>query len=165
MAKKTTLKHELPCGTIATRTTARAYTHVVMVRQDIAAERARLDVLRIEEAMRGFAYFSDLVKLGVGGRYRFDNGHYSQPLTQAQVDEAVAGIAGCVSAQDYAEKCRAERLAKHDATYGDAEVSDWYVLSWSSRADLAEKEAARCRSHWYYREAVAQAINNGVREA
>lgn len=41
MAKKTKLSATLPDGTVATRTTARAYTHVLAVAWDNAIERER----------------------------------------------------------------------------------------------------------------------------
>lgn len=158
--KKNTLKHRLPDGTVATRSTARAYSHVVIARHDLVKRRAKAGRLS-EVDYSNFAFYQKEIATGVGGTYSHANGLMSRPLSQADYDYAVERVAGCETAQQYAEKCRDERLAGHDARYGTAGAGEWFVEGWCGRADLAEKLASKCRGYECLRDVQVQAINGG----
>lgn len=163
MTKKVTLKHKLPCGAVETRTTARTYTHVVIVRRDLRAIREDAAKLRSVD-VSNFEHYQLQIAQGVGAPTRLADGSLlnGYPVTQAAYDRAVAEIEGCDSAQQYAEKCIAARLAKHDAEHGTRAVGDWYIAGWCGRADLAEKLASKERnSGWCVAEAIPVAINHG----
>ena len=82
MAKKITLKHALPCGEIATRTTAREYSHVVILRDDLVAVRASRDVISKVD-LDNFRFYSSLVAAGAGNHYRHNSGSLSAyPVTR-----------------------------------------------------------------------------------
>lgn len=158
---KTTLKHMLPDGTIATRTTARAYSHLVIVRKNLIAVRTSLNSIKTRD-LENYAYHREVIAAGVGGHYLFSSGDRCKwPVTQDQFDKAVAAVDGCANAQAYAEKCRDKRLAQHDAEYGDAVYGPWYVAGWCGRADLAEKLRQKELGGWCVQDAIAQPINNG----
>lgn len=159
--RKITLKHRLPDGTVASRWTARAYSHVVIARHDLVKIRAEAGRLSKVDCSN-FAYYQKQIAAGVGGTYSLGNDLMSSPLSQADYDRAVERVAGCETAEQYAEKCRDERLAAHDARYGTASAGEWFVEGWCGRADLAEKLASRCRaSNWCRRDVQVQAINDG----
>jgi hypothetical protein len=160
MAKKITLKHALPCGAIATRTTAREYSHVVILRTDLVAARAQLDCIS-QTVLDNFAYSQKIVGIGAGGLIRASNGR-SYPVTQKDVDSALASMRGFTDAQAFAEAHRAERLAKFDAEHGDATRGPWMIVGWCGRLDLATKLAAQQQGYACRTDVQVQAVNNGV---
>lgn len=157
---KQTLKHRLPCGAIATRKTARNYSHVVICREDLTARRAALAIVQQVDA-RNFDFYRKIAETGVGNCYRHGNGLMSQPVTQADYDKYSALIATHKTAQAFAEHCAAERVAHHDAKHGDAAEGPWYVEGWCGRADLAEKLAAKTRQRTV-KDVRIEAINHGA---
>lgn len=156
---KQTLKHRLPCGAIATRKTARNYSHVVICREDLTARRAALAIVRSEES--NFNFYRKIAETGVGNCYRHGNGLMSSPITQADHDKYSALIATHKTAQAFAEHCAAERVAQHDAKHGDAAVGPWYIAGWCGRADLAEKLAATTRQG-LVKDVRIEAVNHGA---
>ncbi|WP_405124311.1 hypothetical protein [Pseudomonas alloputida] len=163
MAKKITLKHALPCGEIATRTTAREYSHVVIVREDLVALRASRDVISKVD-LDNFRFYSSLVAAGAGNHYLHNSGSLSAyPVTQADFDKAQAAIGGHADAQAYADACRLARLAKHDELWGDATRGPWGIVGWCGRLDLATKLAAQQRGYNCRTDVQVEAVNNGER--
>lgn len=159
MAKKITLKHALPCGTIATRTTAREYSHVVILRTDLVAARAELDRIS-DNVLANFAYDQKIVGIGAGGQVRASNGRF-YPVTQDNVDRALASMRGFTDAQAFAEARRQERLAEFDAEHGDATRGPWAIVGWCGREDLARKLANQQQGYACRTDVQVQAINNG----
>ena len=161
MAKMTTLKHKLPCGTVVTRKTAREYSHVVIGRRDAAALREARNVISKQD-LGNYAYFRKHLEIGVGNSYPLSS-QFDHVVTQGEYNKALAVLEGCSNAQEYAEKSRAARLAKHDAEWGDKVAGEWFVAGWCGRPDLADKLVATQRSAAYCnRDMQAVAINNGI---
>lgn len=162
MAKKITLKHALPCGTVATRTTARTYSHVVILRDDLVAVRAGKDCIRKYD-LEHFAYCQALLAAGVGNCHRHSCGTMSTyPVAQADFDKAAAETEGFADAQAYAEARRIARLARHDAEHGDATRGPWGIVGWCGREDLARKLAAQQQGYACRTDVLVQAVNNGA---
>lgn len=162
MAKKITLKHALPCGEIATRTTAREYSHVVILRDDLVAVRASRDVI-FQSDLDNFRFYSSQVAAGAGNHYLHSCGSRSAyPVTQDDFDKAQAEIGGHADAQAYADACRLARLAKHDELWGDATRGPWAIVGWCGRLDLATKLAAQQQGYACRTDVQVQAVNNGV---
>lgn len=156
---KVTLKHKLPCGAIETRTTARTYSHVVVMRRDLSVIREQEG--RISKLdLSNYEFFKAALAAGVGGSQRLQGG-LDIKVDQARYDRAVIEIGDCKSAQAYAEKRRDARLAAHDAKHGNAKFGDWFVAGWCGRADLAEKLAQKERKGWAPADVRVEAINNG----
>lgn len=153
MAKQIKLKHHLPDGEIATRTTAREYTHVVVARVDVNQRRA--DALKLQDVDRGnFDYYGRCVATGR---------HGTRTISAIEIEGYKAILAANRDAEAYAESCAQRRVESINKEYGDAAVGHWFVCAWCSRQDLAEKEARRVVKYAYADIAV-EPINHGARE-
>jgi len=179
MSKKTTLKHAQPDGTIATRQTARKYTHVLLRKHNAAAHIAALEatrdarILQAErDAQESFADHTTQIKAGVGGQvpYTRGQGGYGRnadgtPRTYTQeqwkFDHAVEyhKIYG-TTIKGYLEYFRTSAMRQLDEHIAEVRgwPQQWQVVSWHSRADLA-KPQHECPGDAFR----VEAINNGVR--
>ena len=153
MAKQIKLQHKLADGGIATRTTAREYTHVVVARTDV--NRRRADALKLQDVdRRNFEYYGRCV---VTGR----NGAYTIPATEIESYKAI--LAANPDAEAYAASCAQRRVERINNEYGDAAYSEWFVCAWCGRQDLADKEARRV-TKYAYADIAVEPINHGKRE-
>ena len=171
MSKKITLKHALPNGEIATRQTARNYTHVLVgtlnVERALASAYAAIDDIprlaekRRAEAQKSEKIYRGLLAAGKGNKARNWNGFivevddfYIKCATDAlekTVDETVA---------EFVKVITNERVAKIENLKAITEPRP-EVFSWHGRADLAEKAAGQ--RHYRNYDFVVEAINHGTR--
>ena len=153
MTKQTKLQHQLPDGGIATRTTARTYTHVVIARTDV--NRRRTDALKLQDVdRRNFEFYARCVATGR---------HGAHAVSAADIATYKAILAATPDAESYAASCAQRRLEKVNQEYGAADYSDWFVCAWCGREDLADKEARRVVKY-AYSDIRVEPINHGVRE-
>lgn len=169
MSKKT-LKHSID-GEVFTRTTARDYTHVLVGRVNKAAVVADNDAYEarlpdlIAEACASHAKAIKVAKAIIkpenfGKFYRNHNGYKIQ-IDEREVEKAHSDL------EWFAEEDRdlnqaniyAQSLADRRAKEAEINEDEWFVISWHSRPDLAEKAAAQSiNSHFDTR---VEAINGG----
>ena len=142
MAKKPTLTATLPDGTKATRTTDHKYKFVVAVHypeeevQKVVAEYEALKALVTEEQLAAHAEAIRLTHDEVG---------LCQPHTFAEFCawQKSAPIAAAYKLLDPDAPVTTLGHAKYKAVAWQNACNKWYAESWSSRADLAQKEAAK----------------------
>lgn len=179
MSKKTTLKHMQPNGEIATRQTARAYTHVLLCKQSRAALIAAHDAARDGELARvakdiahTFKRYKEALATEVGAPYAYDRnqGGYRKfadgSLATYPLPDYMHKLANEFFAK-YGDKLEdvvafhvAEAVARLDRERGRlAERSEeWSVISWHGSAKNA-KPAYVAPGDLFQ----VEAINNGVR--
>lgn len=161
--KKITLKHSLN-GKIETRTTARAYTHVNVLRlnaakytrylQDQISEKSIAALTKLERSNGNF-YARVLNEVLPEGAKDWEVRNLA--VSKASAVKALAG--GTV--EDYV----ARKLAKHYASiaaeleYVKANDGKLHVEGWSSSAANAIKNGSRWNDRY---DSLAQEINNGV---
>lgn len=140
----------LPNGEAATRTSTsgRAYAFAVAYRDSYpatlaAAKGDHCDVsnyaFHVREAKR------------LPGDYQIENQFrpgtsWTQTVTAEQHQQHLDEIEGCADAQAYHAKKVAERVAKVEARKAAGGFETWCISGWQSRADLAQKEAARLQA-------------------
>jgi hypothetical protein len=179
MSKKITLKHALN-GDVVTRTTARAYTHVVIASRNPAKvlakaqadfnEKAQADV--IEKAEYDYKYAANLAKVPVGGKYyyhRQQGGSYlnrtgmHMEVKQYQHDIDKEYILCYATMDEYVNAKIVEFIERKNAAIAAADKVDTreFVASWHGSRANADKAGS---SQWKtsccdYR---IEEINNGV---
>uniref|UniRef100_A0AAU6W3L2 Uncharacterized protein n=1 Tax=Pseudomonas phage Cygsa01 TaxID=3138529 RepID=A0AAU6W3L2_9VIRU len=126
MAKEIKLSVTLPDGQIATRTTARAYTHVVIGQRDVALERSQAMSLRADLDADNHAFYRKEVAAG----QRDTN---TSEETWAAWTQYAAMTVG-----EYRTFEVERRLAKIKDEYGTVDVGAWTCLQWSG----SEKNAS-----------------------
>jgi hypothetical protein len=119
MAKEIKLSVTLPDGQIATRTTARAYTHVVIAQWDVALERSNALSLRVDLDASNHKFYRDQIAAGVRDANTSEE-------TWARYTKYAAMTAG-----EYRSYEVERRLAKIKEEYGTVDVSAWACLQWS----------------------------------
>jgi hypothetical protein len=121
---------------------SRKYTHMVVVVESIAAQRAKVekDARRVYEASLGY-----YTQMAAGGTYHgtFANGAaWSRPITDTERDAArhkiEAGVEGAV-----ADALRTFDQRMQGAWKTEDGLSTVYSAGWCSRPDLAVKLAAK----------------------
>ncbi len=172
---KPTLKHMQPNGVIATRQTARSYTHVLLCRRDSAARIAELESHRasniVDAAKRATRQHAEwLVEkaTGIGGQVPYwpGQGGYGKGRTHEQPDyqynSACEYLAKYPTAEAYVAQCIKDTNEHTDQIITDVRNAspDWHVISWHSRADLAKPSYTVVAGDHF----TVEAINNGVRE-
>lgn len=175
MAKKITLKHMQENGKLATRQTARAYTHVLLLKQNNATRAAALEsgrAVRVAKAIKtARIYFEQCtveIAAGVGGQVPYWPGQggcdgsgrtHEQPEWQYKLActamEERKDLTGYV--QHAIKNCNADVDA--DIAACNRRSEDWIVVSWHTRADLA-KPQYQVEGDLFK----VEAINNGVRD-
>lgn len=139
---KTKLTVTLPDGSIATRTTARTYTHVVAVRRsyEYALEKS---VLFADLDRANFEYFSRMLD---GTSPFLRQASYRTAEQQAEYNaDCVARATKALEGHDTLEGyTAAKRAARLDSVERDKEAGlfdKWSAESWAGRLDLAQKAA------------------------
>lgn len=178
-SKKPTLKHMQPNGEIATRQSARAYTHVLMRKINRAARIAAVEASRASRladaekyARRAFKQNAVEIATGIGGQVPYWPG-------QGGYRKFADGTFATHEQPDYQFKSAVEYMQKHGGTVegyiadaiadteraiareieGIATYSEeWYVMSWHSRANLAKPDYIGAGDMFQ-----VEAINGGVR--
>lgn len=169
MAKQT-LKHSIN-GNVVTRTTARNYTHVLVVTlnadksladnarfeaqipQQIEKERKRLEVQH--------ARYRNMIKAGLGAKARNWNG-YVVTISQWDLDRAHRGLNdyGTIDEQIAKEEARLRELAESFRKEVAGKTFEPEVVSWHSSADLAWKASNDRRFRNY--DCTVEEINGGA---
>lgn len=147
MAKKIKLSATLPDGTIATRTTARTYTHVIAVRPswEAAIRRANADNTPARHASNWGFYQARL------------NGEklYSDTPEKARA-EAIEKLGGHETLEAFAAAKLQEALARVEAAKAAGEYDSWGALTWCGRLSLAQNELAKARKgDWWAQSEIA----------
>lgn len=179
MTKKTTLKHMQENGTMATRQTARAYTHVLLCKVNNALNIAAIEASRetriahaVKRAKEEFKDNTDDIAAGAGGmiRYKRGQGGYQRfadgsfaTYTQEQwhFDHAVKWHATYgTTLEGYISHFTQQETAQIEREIESASKRDesWHVISWHSRADLAKPSYIGAGDLFK-----VEAINGGVR--
>jgi len=179
MAKKPTLKHAQPDGEIVTRTTARAYTHVLLRKHNVATLLAAHDATRadvvaraVADAKQSFSEHQLYLSLNVGDPipYTRNQGGYKRFRDGTLATHPMA---------DYVQRIAREWHAKYGATeagyvegYTREALADfatnrarraeyteaWHVISWHGSAQNAKPPFILPGDQFRVEE-----INNGVR--
>lgn len=153
MAKKITLKHALPTGGVITRTTARVYTHVVLVRGYNSIYIERQVASSRKKYRSNYRYYREVIETGVG-KVRASS-EYNFTVDQRDFDGAVEALRGFATEQEYLTNTEAKQRA-----FFEAGQHVWRPAGWRGRADLAHKLAGLLHDA---AEVSVEAINNGVR--
>ncbi|WP_175771836.1 hypothetical protein [Burkholderia ambifaria] len=142
---KTKFSYTTADGIVETRTSSRAYTHVVVGRRDLVKERAEWTSepsrLRIFEA---YVYLSRCASTTVGETFR--DGRVF--VTQEMHDESVKIIRAYPTADEYVAAMIAEGIERINAQEGDGDVGMERVLKWSRSASAAQRGANDARK-WH----------------
>ncbi|KWN83016.1 hypothetical protein [Burkholderia stagnalis] len=132
-------------GIVATRTSSRAYTHVVVGRRNLAKERADWTSpatrLRLYEA---YVYLSRCASTTVGEKFR--DGRFV--VTQAMYDESVKTVDKYPTVDTYVAAMIAEGIERINAQEGDGEAGKERVLRWS-RSVAAAQRGANAAREWH----------------
>lgn len=166
MSKKVTLKHQLPNGTVGTRTTARDYRYVILATRDYEADRIDAKAQSRKPYIKNYHYYRAVLEAGVGGLYKLSDGRVGEfPVDERQFRNARDQVEGH-TASTYAEHEIERQLMDIERRSGGADESEAFIESWTSRLDLAikavaaaEKRGARYKHVWF------EEINNGERES
>ena len=180
MSKKPTLKHMQENGTLATRTTARAYTHVLLRKVNNAIAAAAMEFSRqstVDEAIASakrehkFDVLWSRAQIGEqapyrpgqGGYKKFADGSYATFTMwdgfKKLADEAVAKHPTVESAVAAAIE-RTNAYITQRITEINARREEWVVISWHSRAALAKPDYIGAGDTFK-----VEAINGGTRGA
>lgn len=131
-AKKTTLRHMLPDGSIATRSTAREYTCVLMGRRNFKATREAIMSDSFAKArQKDFNFYSSIIEAGVGKRIP----GLDCALTARYVELAEKALEGVSDLEQYIEKSRKTALSP----LPEGDLGPLVVLSWSATLQSATK--------------------------
>jgi hypothetical protein len=159
MAKKTKYFAIDPQGETHTRTTARTYTHAVVVklgRAYAAQQLARRIANTRKQAPKDFAFYLTMI----------DGTWYTRAdrpaalgkgipdwMTPAQREAEIADYtkrcAGCTTPEAYAEHALREVETAHAAQIAEGYYDKFGAAGWCGRRDLAEKLAAKERGNGY----------------
>jgi hypothetical protein len=178
MSKKVTLKHAQPNGEIVTRQTARAYSHVLLRKVNVAARLAEIEGRRAasledteKSARKYYKQYLAEVAAGVGGQIPYwpgqggyrklaDGSLATHTLDQWQYDNAAQKLAEFPSIESYVAHNRAvteAEIARNlEQVRGWSE--EWEVISWHGRADLAKPSYVGAGDTF-----MVEAVNNGSR--
>lgn len=178
MSKKITMKHALGTGKVATRQTARAYTHVVIARWTPEAALLLLATERksqaqiVREATRDWNHAQQIIRAGVGGRAFFHPNQGGAYLNRSGIPQYEVQDFDVRLAQEYHGGTLEQDVAKAIADEQDwcekvaanykSRSTEQFVYSWHGSQRLAEKAAASYSRS--YATTVEQ-INDGVRPA
>lgn len=132
-------------GIVETRTSSRAYTHVVVGRRDLVKQRAEWTSeparMRIFEA---YVYLSRCASTTVGETFR--DGRVL--VTQEMHDESVKIIRAYPTVDEYVAAMIAEGIERINAQEGDGEAGKERVLRWSRSVAAAQRGASAARE-WH----------------
>jgi hypothetical protein len=176
MAKKPTLKHLLDNGTVATRQSARPYTHVVVAQHNIEREVARIlsydtaeaKARRERDARESYAHAVQVMQAGVGGRADYVRGQGGYGMREGfavdkwHVDHETEWFHKRGGSLENFIKYEHEGFAESQASSikrARERGSEWFVLSWHHSRALADKAAAAAELY----NTRVEAVNNGVR--
>ena len=140
MAKQT-LKHALPNGEVATRTTARAYTHVLLSKVDNAAAIAAYQAGKPER----LAY-----------ALKSARADHADEVEHAKEWNAKRG--GTLDGYLAYATAEFEANEANHVAYLAARSEEWQVVSWHSRASLAKPKYEGAGDSFR-----VEAINGGIR--
>jgi len=137
-------------GAVHTRTSqSRAYTHVLVGRRNQAAERAYAYGYQGDKTLRSnyrYDCFIAAQQAGVPARYEGSSTGYTFTYTQDAIDRVKAHVGDCPTYADYVAKERAKLIARHEKSAACPDAYKLVALGWSSRADLAWKQASQHKS-------------------
>lgn len=152
----TTLKHKLPCGTIATYQGPGRPTHIVIARADAEAllsARSELDPLdRIF-----YEAHSRIVAAGPGRRLKGQDWRISEQV----YENALSGLRGAKTVTEFQELKRDERVANHHHLYKGEKIGPWYVVEWVRSLEYAKQVRTWEVTGWKVHEALIQEVNHG----
>lgn len=162
MPKKIQLTATLPDGTIATRTTARAYTHVSCGRRsyDEAMRRATKDWGDTDRSNFAYhtAYLDGTSRFLVQPSYKSKEAHEAD--CARQIEASREELNGCTTVEDYRAMKRAAREEAVQAAHLRGDFDKWRVIGWASREDLAHKAASSENRNGYYAETRVVPVNS-----
>jgi hypothetical protein len=179
MTKKTTLKHMQPDGEIVTRTTARAYTCVLLRKYNVAALLAAHDAKETDDvaasakrAREDFKHNQLCISTPVGGPipYEKNQGGYKRyadgtlathPMPDYYVELARKSLARDGDTLEAFVASRVQATLTERAGYRAqlaAYTEEWHVISWHGSARSAKPQFTRAGDQ--YR---VEPINNGTR--
>jgi len=119
MAKEIKLSATLPDGTIATRTTARAYTHIVVGQWDVAMARSQA-LSRLEDLdASNHKFYRDQIAKG------------ERDVNTSEETWARYAANAAMTVGEYRAYEIGRRLAKIEAEYGTVDLSGFACLQWS----------------------------------
>ncbi|WP_321874632.1 hypothetical protein [Burkholderia ubonensis] len=131
-------------GIVETRTSSRAYTHVVVGRRDLVKERADWSSpatrFRLFEA---YVYLTKCASTNVGEPFRD-----GIVVTQAMRDESVKTVRTYPTVDEYVDAMIAEGIERINKSYGDGDAGKERVLKWSRSASAAQRGASHARK-WH----------------
>ncbi|MGN6702930.1 MAG: hypothetical protein ACTHKB_08205 [Burkholderiaceae bacterium] len=128
----------LPDGNIATRSTERAYTHVVIGRRDLdAARAAQANAASRKFHAANYLHYVATIAAGVGGQV--SGCHYT--VTARYFEEAKQAIRDTKDEADYIEREIVRCIARINDAYGTGSRSAWIALQWSMNERNAMKGA------------------------
>lgn len=152
-AKKTTLRHMLPDGSIATRSTAREYTCVLMGRRNFKATREAIMSDSFSKSHgKNFDFFKSVVTAGVG---RYLPG-LSYPVTERNFKDAEIALEGVSTRDEYISRDRNKALS----LIPEGDLGQLVVLSWSATLQSATKLIS---DHPAFTDFKIEPINGGER--
>lgn len=126
-------------GKVETRSSDRTYTHVVVMRANVAALRvAAVSDDNRKQDCKNFKFFAAMAA-GEVGKVPAVPGGWNWPLTQKDKENYTAQVAPYRDADDYADKRAAARLEAVNKQYGDADIGPEYVAQWSMSEVNARK--------------------------
>lgn|GEM_PF-6230530 len=126
-------------GKVETRSSDRTYTHVVVMRTNVAALRVEaVSAENRKQDRKNFAFFAAMAS-GEVGKIPAVPGGWNWPLKQEDKDKYAAQVAPYRDAEDYADKRAAARLEHINKQYGAADIGPEYVAQWSMSETNARK--------------------------
>lgn len=137
---KAKLTATLPDGSVATRTTARTYTHVVAVRRSFEYAMTHANRSGASDGSN-WDYNNSIIE----GKHDGHAGNWGTPDQIAarrakRIEEAKDSI-GSLSRAEYIEARRAGYVAAIELKKEEGYYDKWTAESWAGRLDLAQKAA------------------------
>jgi hypothetical protein len=130
-------------GRVSTRTSARTYTHVVVGRVNLVAERAAVE--KDDRWGSSWDYSAEQTLIEVGQPMSPGKPHL---MDKRLSDEHRDFLAENPDRAAYIAKCKQKQLDDLAERYGEGDKSPELVLQWSGSATNAEKGAAQARKYW-----------------
>lgn len=148
-------------GNVETRTSARAYTHVVVGRYNVADHRAHIEAeygTVSKQTRRNFEYLSARAAMQPGQNWTstYANGEsYTVTMTERDIKCARDGLFGATTVEEYNAILRTRALTVLHDRYGDGDVGREVVLQWSQSRANAQKAVSGWQKHYAHVRVVA----------
>lgn len=154
MAANTKFAFTTAEGKVETRSSARAYTHVVVGRYNVAAHRAHIEAEHAKPAKHtrsNYEFHSKRAAMQPGDQWHstFANGTpYSVTLTEKDIECCREALHGATTLAEYNIALRARALDDLHTRYGEADIGAEAVLQWSQSVASAQKSVGQWSKHW-----------------